>query len=158
MLSVRNACARASKLEPAVRAKEGASSAATRLGRRLRSSTRPAIRRRLIVAPLPALPVGGILLREEARERGAFRRIEAARQQAQVPHPIGPEGTVVAAQLAPGGERPLAAPEVEAERARVALAGGAVAARVAEVDDAALADRAAQQGERRAARARAGEA
>ena len=87
--------------------------------------------------------------RARCRRRGR-RRARAARTLA---HAVGAEAPVVRAQLAPGREGPLAAPEVEAERARVAHAVGAVLARVVEVHEAALADRAAQQRQRAGHRA-----
>src|SRR5262249_42871882 len=76
-----------------------------------------------IAAPPPAPPAGGIALRDEARQRDAvLLGVEAPIEEPEPLHAIRTEAPVVGAQLAPGGKRPLLAPEVEAERTRVALA------------------------------------
>lgn len=48
-------------------------------------------------APLPALRVGRILLRDEAGERDPVGRVEAPLLQPELAHAVGPEGAVVAA-------------------------------------------------------------
>ena len=100
-----------------------------------------------VAGALRAAPGGVFDAPEELRQPDLTVGIEAALEDADLPHAVRAEAPVIVPELAPRCERPGLAPEIESERAHVARRPLPVGSHVVELEHPVLADRPADRGD-----------